>query len=261
MEDGLSFFFLKESGLFSHVCARLGYTMAVMASEYSSLYHRFKFLPRNEELYNLAFTHSSYNGMAGTRHVDYERLEFLGDSIVGFVVSELCYLYHPDMEQGKLSVLKAQFVRCSSEAAYCKKLGLDEYIKVGASFSKSAKTNQALLEDVFESFIGALFLDQGLAFCYKFVRDIFEEDVKRAKIDFKINPKSRLQEAFQADKKESVTYRILSESGEGEGKVFVAAVYFEGRELARGQGRNKKAAETEAASHALEKMSLPEGDA
>lgn len=231
-----------------------------MASEYSPLYRKFNFLPHNEELYNLAFTHSSYNGMAGTRHVDYERLEFLGDAIIGMVVSELCYVYHPDMEQGQLSVLKAQFVRSSSEADYCRKLGLHEYIKVGASFSKTASKNVALLEDIFESFIGALYLDQGREFCYKFVRSIFEEDVKRAKIDVKINPKSRLQEAFQADKKESVTYRIVHEEGEGEGKVFVAAVYFEGRELARGSGRNKKAAETEAAAKALEKMSLPQGE-
>ncbi len=231
-----------------------------MASEYSPLYRRFNFLPHNEELYHLAFTHSSYNGMAGTRHVDYERLEFLGDSVVGMVVSELCYIYHPDMEQGQLSVLKAQFVRSSSEADYCRKLGLHEYIKVGASFSKTASKNVALLEDIFESFIGALYLDQGLEFCYKFVRDIFEEDIKKAKIDVKINPKSRLQEAFQAEKKESVTYRIVHEEGEGETKVFVAAVYFEGRELARGSGRNKKAAETEAASAALSKMSLPEGE-
>ena len=61
-----------------------------MSSEYMSLYRRFNIKPNNEELYRLAFTHSSYNGMAGTRHQDYERLEFLGDSIVGFVTSELC---------------------------------------------------------------------------------------------------------------------------------------------------------------------------
>lgn len=231
-----------------------------MASEYTPLYRKFNFLPHNEELYTLAFTHSSYNGMAGTRHVDYERLEFLGDSVIGMVVSELCYIYHPDMEQGRLSVLKAQFVRSTAEAEYCRKLGLPPYIKVGASFSKAAKDNVALLEDVFESFIGALYLDQGLEFCYKFVRKIFEEDVKKAKIDLMINPKSRLQEAFQADRKESVTYKILSERGEGEHKVFVAAVYFEGQEIGRGEGHNKKAAETAAAAMALSKMSLPEGE-
>ena len=229
-----------------------------MASEFLPLYRRFGILPKNEELYALAFTHSSYNGMAGTRHVDYERLEFLGDAVVGMVVSELCYIYHPDMEQGKLSQLKSQFIRTSAEAGYCKKLGLNQFIRVGASFAKDASENLSLLEDVFESFIGALYLDQGLAICYKVVRDVFEEDVKNASVDLTINPKSYLQECMQADKKESVSYRILSEEGLSNEKTFVAAVYFEGREIGRGSGKSKKAAETEAARDALAKMSLPE---
>ena len=229
-----------------------------MASEYLPLYRKFGILPKNEELYALAFTHSSYNGMAGTRHQDYERLEFLGDAVVGMVVSELCYIYHPEMEQGKLSMLKSQFIRTAAEAEYCRKLGLNEYIRVGASFAKDASTNLPLLEDVFESFIGALYLDQGLETCYRIVREVFEEDVKTAKVDLSINPKSYLQECMQADKKESVTYRILSEFGPGQEKTFVAAVYFEGTEIGRGMGKSKKAAETEAASDALRKMSLPE---
>ena len=229
-----------------------------MASEYLPLYRKFGILPNNEELYVLAFTHSSYNGMAGTRHQDYERLEFLGDSVVGMVVSELCYIYHPEMEQGKLSMLKSQFIRTSAEADYCKKLGLNEYIRVGASFAKDASANISLLEDVFESFIGALYLDQGREFCYHFVRAVYEEDIKGAKVDISINPKSYLQECMQADKKESVTYRIVEEHGSGGDKIFVAAVYFEGAEIGRGAGKSKKIAETEAASDALAKMSLPE---
>lgn len=229
-----------------------------MASEYIALYRKFNILPKNEELYALAFTHSSYNGMAGTRHQDYERLEFLGDAVVGMVVSELCYIYHPEMEQGKLSMLKSQFIRTASEAEYCKKLGLNEYIRVGASFAKDASENLSLLEDVFESFIGAIYLDQGLDTCYRIVRDIFENDVKSAKVDMTINPKSYLQECMQADKKESVTYKILEERGHGGEKIFLAAVYFEGAEIGRGMGKSKKAAETEAASDALRKMSLPE---
>ena len=229
-----------------------------MSSEFMPLYRKFGILPKNEELYSLSFTHSSYNGMAGTRHQDYERLEFLGDAVVGMVVSELCYIYHPDMEQGKLSVLKSQFIRTSSEAAYCKKLGLNEYIRVGASFAKEATQNESLLEDVFEAFVGAVYLDQGLGVCYHLVRNIFEEDIKNASVDLATNPKSYLQECMQADKKESVTYRILEESGAGNQKTFLAAVYFEGTEIGRGSGKNKKAAETEAARDALQKMSLPE---
>lgn len=228
-----------------------------MSSEFMPLYRRFMILPKNEELYRLAFTHSSYNGMAGTRHQDYERLEFLGDSIVGMIVSELCYLYHPEMEQGRLSILKAQFIRSSSEANYCKKLGLNEYIKVGPSFSKEAKNNIPLLEDVFESFIGALYLDQGCDFTLNFVRKIFDEDIKNATIDYTINPKSYLQEAMQADNKESVVYKIIEERGTPMEKVFVAAVYFEGNQIGKGEGHNKKAAETEAAKDALSRMSLP----
>ncbi len=229
-----------------------------MASEFIALYRRFNILPKNEELYSLAFTHSSYNGMAGTRHQDYERLEFLGDAVVGMVVSELCYIYHPEMEQGKLSMLKSQFIRTAAEAEYCKRLGLNEYIRVGASFAKDASKNLSLLEDVFEAFIGAVYLDHGLDVCYRIVRDIFEDDVKNAKVDMTINPKSYLQECMQADKKESVTYKILEERGHGGEKTFVAAVYFEGAEIGRGEGKSKKAAETEAASDALKKMSLPE---
>ncbi len=224
-----------------------------------ALYRQFNIKPNNEELYRLAFTHSSYNGMAGTRHQDYERLEFLGDSIIGFVTSELCYTFHPDMEQGQLSMLKAQFIRSSSEAKYCRKLGLGQYIRVGASFVKEASTNISLLEDVFESFVGAVFLDQGLVFCYNLVRKIFEEDIKNATIDIAINPKSRLQECMQADSKESVTYRILKEEGSAADKRFLAGVYFEGKEIGRGYGHNKKLAETAAAQNALDKMALPEG--
>ncbi|MBO4541069.1 MAG: ribonuclease III [Bacilli bacterium] len=226
-------------------------------SEYTPLYRKFGFLPHNEQLYVLAFTHSSYNGMVGTRHQDYERLEFLGDAIVGMVCSELCYIYHPEMNQGELSVLKAQFIRTQSEADYCRKLGLDAYIRVGVSFQGDVGKSLSVLEDVFESFIGAVYLDQGLTFTYKMVRGIFEEDIKKAQIHSEQNPKSLLQECMQADKKESVTYRILSEEGPSHDKVFIAAVYFEGEELGRGSGKNKKSAETAAAKNALEKMAKP----
>jgi len=177
---------------------------------------------------------------------------------VGMVVSELCYIYHPEMEQGKLSMLKSQFIRTAAEAEYCKKLGLNEYIRVGASFAKDASSNLSLLEDVFESFIGAIYLDQGLDVCYRIVRSIFEEDVRNGSVDVTVNPKSYLQECMQADKKESVTYRILEERGIGGDKTFLAAVYFEGAEIGRGEGKSKKAAETAAAADALRKMSLPE---
>lgn len=223
-------------------------------SEYRNLFRKYNILPNNEEYYRLAFTHSSYNGMAGTRHQDYERLEFLGDAIIGMAVSELCYRCHPEMKQGELSILKAQFIRSKSEAEYCLRLGLNQYIRVGVSFKGVVEESVSLLEDVFEAFIGAMFMDQGLNFTYSFLMKIFRDDVAKSTIHSEQNPKSLLQEAMQAEHKESVTYKVVSESGPSHDRTFVVGVYFENQEIGRGSGKSKKAAETEAARDALSKM-------
>jgi ribonuclease III len=227
-----------------------------MAKPLDSLYAKFGIVPHDTTLYELAFTHSSVNGMLGTTHRDYERLEFLGDSVIGMVTTELCFIYHPEMEQGDLSKLKSQFIRTESESEYGRKLGLDEYISVGVSFQGPVSKADRVLEDVFESFIGAVYLDQGLDFCYKFVRGIFENDIKVGEVIPDINPKNELQEAMQADHRESVHYKILSEEGPAHDKHFVAGVYFEDQELGRGEGHSKKEAEVAAAHDAMMKRAI-----
>jgi ribonuclease-3 len=224
--------------------------------ELSELYKQFGIECHNPHLYEMAFTHSSVNGMIGTKHQDYERLEFLGDSVIGMVVSELCYVLHPEMQQGDLSVLKAQFIRTDSECAYALKLGLDAYVRVGVSFQGEVSKAHNVMEDVFESFVGALYLDQGLLFTYHFLMDLFREDIAISGVEEEENPKSELQEAMQADHKESVTYKILSEEGPAHEKVFTSAVYFEDQELGRGTGRSKKEAEVAAAHDALSKQAV-----
>lgn len=209
--------------------------------------------PNDPSLYEEALTHSSYNAIAGTKHHDYERLEFLGDSLIGFVVAELCFRYHPEMQQGDLSMLKSQFIRTESEASMALSLNLGPYIRVGASFDHDVKASNRILEDIFESFIGALIIDQGNPFAYQFVRSLFEEEIARASLKENINPKSELQEAIQAEFKEAVEYKTISEFGPPNDKHYVVAVYFEKLELGRGEGRSKKEAETEAARDALSK--------
>jgi ribonuclease-3 len=225
-----------------------------MNKDLDELFARYGIKPVNRSLYELAFTHSSVNGMMKTQHRDYERLEFLGDAVIGMVVAELCFAYHPEMDEGKLSMLKAQFIRSDSESAYSKKLGLVEYIRIGRSFQAPLEEATSVLEDVFESFIGAIYTDQGVDFAYKFVRGVFEEDVKNATVNPDENPKSELQEAMQADHAESVHYLVLNEDGPSNDKTFTVAVYFENQELGRGTGKSKKIAEMEAARNALEKL-------
>lgn len=212
--------------------------------------------PREENvpLYELAFTHSSVNGNAGTRHKDYERLEFLGDALMGFLVGELCYELHPELQQGGLTALRAHFIRTEGEASLARKLGFGPLVLVGSSFQGDPEKNDSLMEDVLESFLGALLLDQGLPFARSFVRNILEEEVASTVLPSMENPKSELQEVIQADHRESVTYRLISEKGPAHEKTFVVGVYFEDQELARGTGRSKKEAETMAARLALEKL-------
>lgn len=220
----------------------------------NELLNSFNIAPRDISLFEMAFTHSSANGTAGKNHFDYERLEFLGDAVVGLVTSELIYLYHQDLNQGGMSKLKAQFVKTESEASYALKYHLDEYIRVGKSLQGDVKNNHSILEDVFESFIGATYLDQGREFAYKMVRSFFEDDIKNGSVIRDEDPKSQLQEAIQAENKESVTYRIIDEWGPSNNKHFVSAVYFENDILGTGEGRSKKEAEFAAARNALSKL-------
>ena len=212
--------------------------------------------PNDLSLYEEALTHSSFNATAKTKHVDYERLEFLGDSLVGFVTSELCFRYHPEMQQGDLTRLRSRFIRTEGEAALALELNLGSYVRVGNSFGADAKTSSRILEDVFESFVGALVLDQGKEFAHQFVWNLFEKEIEVARFVSSENPKSELQEAIQAEFKEAVTYELLSEEGSANDKRYSVGAFFEGLELGRGSGKRNKEAATEAAKDALRKNAM-----
>lgn len=214
------------------------------------------FTPKDPKVFELAFIHPSFNALTHEQH-DYERLEFLGDSLVGFVVSELCYELHPNLRQGDLSKMKSYFIQTKGEASYARKLHLETYIKTGPSLRFDFEKAPRILEDVFESFIGALLLDQGLNFTHDFLVNLFREDIKNASFNYSNeNPKSALQEAVQSSSKLPVTYRLIEMSGPSHDPTFTVAVEFEGEELGRGIGHSKKEAETKAAAAALKKMAV-----
>lgn len=222
------------------------------------LFEKLGITAKNKDVYDVALTHSSFNAVSNRKHQDYERLEFLGDSVVGMVVSELCYRYHPEMQQGDLSILKSQFIRTESEAGFALSVGLGSFLRTGPSYCGNIGDNYSMLEDIFESFIGALYLDQGKDFAYDFVYKLFEKPISHAKIEYEENPKSELQEAIQADARETVSYRLLKEEGPSNNKTYLMGVYLMDIELGRGSGRSKKEAETAAAKDALAKRAFVE---
>ncbi len=211
------------------------------------IFETLNFNPTNINLYYEAFTHTSYSNENPT-FANYERLEFLGDAILEFIVSE--YLYkEKDLVEGVMTKTRARYVCEEALATYAKELHFEKDIKLGGC---EPEPNDTILADVFEAFIAAMYLDQGLNFTREMVLKIIVKYIEN-NVDFLHDYKSTLQELVQTDKK-SVSYEIVSESGPAHDKTFVCDVIVDGHVLGRGSGNSKKQAEQMAAKNALDKQ-------
>lgn len=215
---------------------------------------------KNQKLFYQAFTHRSYLNEArarlGQKIESNERLEFLGDSILSFVVSDFLYKKYSEFDEGTLTSLRSLLVNTKSLAAEASKLNFGKFFKLSKGEEESkGRENQTLLANSFEAFIGALFLDQGLEAAYSFVSEtvLAKTETILQKKTFK-DPKSLLQESVQAQKQKSPTYKVLEEKGPSHAKIFLVGVYVNGVLLGQGNGRSKQEAEENAAIKALEKM-------
>lgn len=221
--------------------------------ELKELFQKLNVTPKHIALYEQAFTHSSYNADANTKHHDYERLEFLGDAVLDCVVGEMVFVARPDLDQGPLTKLRAALVSTQGLSEMSRKIGLYEYIRLGNSFSGDIKQANHILEDVFESFVGAMYLDQGFAFTRTFLADLFIDSVKNFDVDSLTDYKSKLQEEIQSEHRESVSYELVSEEGPAHDRTYTIRVTFDGIEMGVGTGKTKQEAEQMAAKEALQK--------
>ena len=208
-------------------------------------------------LYILALTHPSYNADANTKHEDYERLEFMGDAVLGFVCADLIFKIHDEMDQGNMSKLRSYLVKSASLANYARKINLQNYIRAGHSLNAEqiARSNK-ILEDVFEALIGAIYLELGIEFASEYLSKFLVEDIKNTDLSVLTDPKTRLQEEMQAEHRDSVKYVVIKEAGPAHDRTFTVNVIFNGIVLATGVGKSKKAAEEDAARNALAKRSV-----
>jgi ribonuclease-3 len=204
----------------------------------------------NEQLYEQALTHTSY---ANEENVaSYERLEYLGDAVLELVMSEYLYLT-TDKDEGDMTKLRAHYVCENALYEYSLNLELNDHLKLGKGESESGgKYRKAIVADIFEAFIGALFLDKGLEgvkeFMYKHVIPMIESN----EIDFLGDYKSTLQELVQTDKR-SLEYVVINEEGPSHNKMFTVIVKIDNIIYGKGIAHSKKEAEQEAARDALEK--------
>ena len=201
----------------------------------------------NQSLLDTALTHSSYSNEHGGKN--YERLEFLGDAVLQLITSEYFYKKY-DYQEGELSKIRASFVCEEALAQYAKDVGIDKHIKVGNGQIKNI--NDTIIADTFESVLGAIYLDQGFTIAKNYVLEVLNPYILEHHV-FLGDYKSRLQELVQTDK-QSLEYRLVSESGPSHNKTFVFEVVIDGIIYGRGVGKSKKEAEQRAAEDALKKQ-------
>ena len=214
------------------------------------VYERFNIVPNHKSLYVQAFTHTSYANEQGLK--SYERLEYLGDAVLELVMSE--YLFrNTEYEEGKMTKLRSHYVCESALFEYSQRLHLNDYILLGHGEEQSGGRNRkAIVADIFEAFIGAMFLDQGLEFVKKFIYENIIPLIEKKEVDFFSDYKSILQELVQTDRR-SLEYMVVSEDGPAHDKTFTVEVSIDNIVYGKGTAHSKKEAEQEAAKDALKK--------
>lgn len=219
-----------------------------------NLFEKFGIETENEHLYEVAFTHGSY----GTKHnldYTYERLEFLGDSVLSLIVSEYIFKKYPQYEEGNLTKLRANYVCQNALIHYSHELGLPEYLNVSAEESNLTHNEViSITADIFESFLGAIFLDQGIDFAREFISKIIFKYIDDETVFF-ADYKSAMKEYGDA-KEVEISYKVLHEYGVPHDKTFIIAILVDGEEMGVGRGKNKKEAEQGAAKVAIERLGV-----
>ncbi len=211
---------------------------------------------RDHDLLRRALTHPSYSFEAGTKE-QYERLEFLGDSVLGFVVTDHLYRRFPDFDEGRMAKLRASLVSGRALAAVAGDLGLGDALLIGhGAEAGGARTLRSVLADAFEATLGALYLDAGVEAARAYVMRVLAERLEpEALAAAGLDPKSELQERTMAEAGLTPVYRIVAEAGPPHERVFTAEVLVGDRLLGQGSGATKKDAEKAAAAQALDALS------
>ncbi len=185
-----------------------------------------------------------------------ERMEFLGDSIVGFVVCDYLYDRYPDASEGDLAKAKAYLVSEPTLADAALTLRVDAALEMSSGEESSGgRTRRSILSDAFEAIVAAIYLDQGVLPARRFIRDALEPAMQEVmREEFQRDFKSALQERLQASARKTPYYRIAEETGADHDKTFVAQALLEDEIIGEGSGKSKKQAEQEAARTALERL-------
>lgn len=207
----------------------------------------------NRKMISEAFTHSSYANEHHSKH-DNERLEFMGDAVLQLWSSNA--IFPLEISEGEMTRLRAQLVCEKALASYAKELELNQFLLLGVGEEKSGgRVKDAIVADMFEAFLGALYLDQGMDSVNQILEEVITPRLHDPeKVDFLTDYKTKLQEYVQADKRKTVYYELIGEKGPSNSPIFEVNAVVEHLIMGTGKGHSKKEAEQEAAKDALRKM-------
>lgn len=210
---------------------------------------------RDLSLLETALTHTSYaNEVYKDGLRSYERLEFLGDSILGFTTADYLIAAFPELHEGELTKLRADLVCEASLAETARALGLGEHLRLGkGEEAGGGRQRVSIIADVVEAVIAAIYLDGGLLAAKRFIYEHVLVDA-RARIKLNADYKTMLQELVQQKKNQVLSYELLGESGPDHDKQFSVRVLLNGQPVGTGSGTSKKRAEQAAARQAVEKL-------
>jgi len=217
--------------------------------------------PRSLEFYRAALTHRSaagvtYLGSDRPAAESNERLEFLGDAVLGSIAAEELFYRFPDEPEGGLTRRRSAIVRTEQLAAWAAELNLDAYLYLAPGERASESGRDRIMAGAFEALVGAIYLDRGLTVTRKFINKQLRRDIERIVLGAATaNPKGRLQELTQNLFRRAPVYRTMNAEGPPHSRHFTVEVRFNGIPLAEGTGSSKRAAEESAASAALDRIS------
>jgi ribonuclease III len=213
---------------------------------------------REVGLLERALTHRSFsNEHRELQSPNNERLEFLGDTVLGFVIGDMIYRSFPNLQEGALSKIKAHLVSATTLAEKGRALGLGRFLRMGTGEARSGGSEKlSLLADAFEAVVAAIYLDGGLGSVETFVRRVFESEIAVIDIgDLSFHDyKTTLQEAAQGLGLPLPEYRVVEESGPDHEKAFVVELVWDGDPFSLGRGSSKREAQRKAAKEALKKL-------
>lgn len=212
---------------------------------------------KNPSLRQLAFTHRSYLNESKEAEQSNERLEFLGDSILSYIVSSHIYDQHENMPEGDLTSLRSVLTNTQTLYLVAEKLDLGSQLMMSKGEEEGGgRSSKTILANTYEAVVGAIYLDQGLESARDFVtKTILDNAQEFIEMQGLKDPKSKLQEFMQEKFKTSPEYEVLEESGPDHNKIYTSGVILNGEVISKGTGHSKQEAEKNAAQKALETLS------